>query len=209
VVDKPSPNHLSAASDGRRHISQTVSSQSAALKSTAARSAPSISGKTKTLPGCLNPQCKGQHCLKDCTFTTPELKDELYAGRALLRKQQGDQCTTRGDSTTNKYCTSITNSATQNQTAAKSLRSTPAQTQLEGRFPCSPKAGSKRERCVTQLSRTPSKLVPAAQRNTVLLVEARQSPLRSSSFLSTVLLVLVDSSLAISLKVSLYSNSSL
>jgi hypothetical protein len=132
VVDKSSPNHLGAASGGRRHISQTVSSQSAALKSTASRSAPSSSGKSKTLPDCLNPQCKGQNYLKDCTLTTQEIKDELSATRALLRKQQGHQHTTRADSTTNKYRTSITNSATQNQTAAKSLRSTPAQTQLEG-----------------------------------------------------------------------------
>jgi hypothetical protein len=135
VVEKPSPNHLSAAYSGRKHISHTVSSQSAALKSTAARSAPSRLGKIKTLPDCLNPQCKGYHYLKDCTFTTQELKYELYAARAILRKQQGDKRTTRAESTTDKYRTSITNSSTKNQTAAKSLRSTPAQTQLEGRFP--------------------------------------------------------------------------
>jgi hypothetical protein len=44
--------------------------------------------------------------------------------------------------------------------------------------------------------------VPETQSNTVLLVQASQSPLRSSSFLSTVLLVLVDRILAFSLKVS-------
>jgi hypothetical protein len=44
--------------------------------------------------------------------------------------------------------------------------------------------------------------VPATQSNRVLVVEALWSTLRISSFLSTVLLVLVDSSLAFALKVS-------
>jgi hypothetical protein len=74
---------------------------------------------------------------------------------------------------------------------------------LHKRRACSPKAGSEeRERWATQLSLLRAKIVAPTQNNTVLLVEALQSPLRSSSFFCTVVLVLVDSSLAFAIKVS-------
>jgi hypothetical protein len=64
------------------------------------------------------------------------------------------------------------------------------------------KLGRKREREVGNSAAPYSEQVPATQSTTVFLVEARQLPLRSSCFLSAVLLVLVDSSLAFALKVS-------
>jgi hypothetical protein len=74
---------------------------------------------------------------------------------------------------------------------------------LYKRQPCSPKVGSE-EREVGNSAEPYSEqsLCPRRRATTVLLVEAHLSPLRSSSYHSTVLLVLVDSSLAFALKAS-------
>jgi hypothetical protein len=52
-------------------------------------------GKTKELPDCLNPACSAKHYLKNCTVTSQEHKDELYAERAASRNSAGVQQETR------------------------------------------------------------------------------------------------------------------
>jgi hypothetical protein len=56
--------------------------------------------KPKQLPDCLNPSCSEKHFLKNCSFTSQERKDELYAQRAQARKTNGEQRVTCADNDT-------------------------------------------------------------------------------------------------------------
>jgi hypothetical protein len=55
-------------------------------------------GKSKDMPTCLNTSCNLLHYLKDCKNTSKEVKDQLYAERAWLRQENGEQRTTRSNS---------------------------------------------------------------------------------------------------------------
>jgi hypothetical protein len=55
-------------------------------------------GKSKDLPTCLNPSCNILNYLKDCKNTSKDVKDQLYAERARIRPENGEQRTTRSNS---------------------------------------------------------------------------------------------------------------
>jgi hypothetical protein len=63
--------------------------------STARLASGSGDGKAKELPDCLNPALSAKHFLKNCTVTSQERKDQLYAERAAARKSAGVQRETR------------------------------------------------------------------------------------------------------------------
>jgi hypothetical protein len=68
--------------------------------STARLASSSGEGKAKELPDCLNPACGAKHYLKNCTVTSQERKDELYAERAAARTSAGVQRETRSHAQT-------------------------------------------------------------------------------------------------------------
>jgi hypothetical protein len=88
------------------------------------------------LPGCLNPSCSEKHFLKNCSFTSQERKDELYAQRAQARKTNGEQRVTGADNDTQGAATRSASAASTTEAkrnaATKSLRF--ATDELEGRL---------------------------------------------------------------------------
>jgi hypothetical protein len=81
-------------------VTSNKSTGQSSSDSTASLASGSGDGKAKEFPDCLNPACSAKHYLKNCTVTSQERKDELYAERAAARKSAGIQRETRSHAQT-------------------------------------------------------------------------------------------------------------
>ena len=94
------PNSVSGTNTGPTIPSSGSCRVSRTPAANAANTQPSQStgkGRARSPPACLNPSCSLKHYLKECQNTSQERKDELYAELAERRKHNGEQRSTRRD----------------------------------------------------------------------------------------------------------------